>query len=101
MTISPGSTSSSVFSKNSKCRNLGRYGIRDGEERQRQLGTRPITDSRAGFPKPEDPNFSVWLLLFYDQVLFLCQTVQPEVSLRNPPASRRGRRKRLPHPRLQ
>ena len=35
----------------------------------------------VGFPKPEDPNFSVWLLLFYDQVLFLCQTVQREVGM--------------------
>jgi hypothetical protein len=35
----------------------------------------------VGFPKPEDPNFSVWLLLFYDQVLFLCRTPQREVGM--------------------
>jgi hypothetical protein len=27
----------------------------------------------VGFPKPDDPNFSAWLFLFYDQVLFLCR----------------------------
>jgi hypothetical protein len=35
----------------------------------------------AGFPIPKDPNRSVWFLLFYDQVFFLCQTLEREVAM--------------------
>lgn len=34
-----------------------------------------------GFPVPDDPNRSVWFLLFYDRVFFLCQTMEREAGM--------------------
>ncbi len=50
-----------------------------GQPEPKTIGT--VFKYWVAFPIPEDPNRSVWFLLFYDQVFFLCQTLEREVAM--------------------
>ena len=50
-----------------------------GQPEPKTIGT--VFKYWVAFPIPEDPNRSVWFLLFYDQVFFLCQTLVREAAV--------------------
>jgi hypothetical protein len=52
--------------------------VRLTQPEQHEVGT--VFKYWFGFPKSADPYFSLWFLLFYDQVLFLCETTEVAIA---------------------